>query len=201
MILNSLDLIQDEKTGAEKESAAIKERYDCLHKLLCAFEVKLRQVSGLSATDGDHTNDVDIMDRIQELIDTIVSPTFSEQFMRVPQLNDYFRDFTIPPGQHPREYLPSICEKHLQMEHSIDVIPPFIEKLDRILSILDAQLSTFQHFEALQTNVNGLHAALEAATGAITIPPILIIISRFVALVQALILQLGSATNNLIRIV
>jgi hypothetical protein len=201
LILTSLDVIQDQKAATDQENVEIKATCASLHSILCALEVKLRHVASASDSGLDYSDDDLILQRIQGLIDELTLPTFSEQFIRIAHLNEYFRDFPTAATQQPKEYLPPICEKYLRMEQSIGVLPTFIGLLDMVLNSLTDDLSNPRQFALLQQNVNGLHEALQPASQSITIPSVFIVVSRFVSLVQSLMLQLGYATKNELRIV
>jgi hypothetical protein len=193
-ILSALQSIQDETESIQKRNAECEGQCTKLRDALNLIEVRLRKTA---SGDVPHnvTDDV-LIERINMFLDIVMSPSFSEQFMRVSDINALFRECCPDSIAQPREYLPVFLRKYCEMDRAIASSRTFTEVLDVILRSMNGPMDD----EFVQLQVNELHANLARLNQSVLVIPVFAVISRFVTLVQALVSQIGTLMGRVIRV-
>jgi predicted transcriptional regulator len=193
-ILGALQSIQDETESIQRRNVELERQCAQLLDALNLMEARLRKTS-----NGDVRNEVTddvLIERINKFLDVVMSQSFSEQFMRVSDINALFRECRPDSITQPGEYLPVFLRKYCEMDRAIASSRKFTQVLDVILRSMNGPMDN----EFVQQHVNELHANLQKLDQSMLVMPVFTVISRFVALVQTLVSQIGTLTGRTIRV-
>lgn len=217
-MMKLLRVIQDKFDEKTELVTTLEKKTNLMQNFLYEIEMRLRNATKKSESDlgsqnqekdgfEDLNDDFDkvnfLIERIQNLCDIVVSPRFSDEFVKSTDLNKMFSNIPHDENKHPTEFIPQVCEKYLTMQSTINSTKPFLGILDEIFQGIDDQGKTLkdnnlnkdsltstineQQFQLLQSQVSRFHQALRSTNGATSNSPVSRLTSRFVALVQALI--------------
>jgi hypothetical protein len=196
-ILQSLGAIHDEAEKRQKANIKLEESLAILHDSLRSIESRLRGPEN-EELPPELTDEI-LIERIHRFVDAIVSPSFSEQFMSLTEINSLFDCITAQTTEHPKVYIKAFCQHYLEMEKGINATRSFLPVLDRFLQILTPKPCN-PDFTFLQKNADDLHDVMRSLTSDPSAFAIFGLASRFVSLIQILIAHIGSLTGHTLRI-
>jgi hypothetical protein len=197
LILQSLQSIHDEREKHQKRNIELEKICVQLRDSLRAVEARLRQ-----AANGDIPNELTdeiVVERIHRFVDYLIAPRFSQQFIPITEIDLICGRLPRELNEHPKAYLPKISRRFLEMEHGIAKTRPFLPILDVLLQALSNEVRELD-LVFLQKWINDLHGLVQTLTNGVLLVPLFVVISRFVALVQCLVAQIGSFTGNELRV-
>jgi hypothetical protein len=192
LILNGLGDIQDTNERLENSVLLLTQEKANLSESLESIEIRLRKANCC----GFATDEVSGAEAIHKLIDSLVTRQFSDDFMSLEEINKLFKIVkSLDLTTHPKEYIPVLCQKYNEMEKAASMISDIVKILESIFIGLGGGNGRIEgnKFLLLQTLVNDLHAELELWSGVVTVTPVFVVVSRFVALVQTLVAQISVA--------
>lgn len=213
-IMKLLGIIQDQFDEKIELINSLEKKSNLMQNFLYELEMRLRNVTKSPENQNQMKNNQEIdlnedcdkvnflIERIQNLCDIVVSPRFSDEFVKTTDLNKMFSNIPHDESKHPTEFIPQVCEKYITMQTTINSAKPFLEILDEIFQGIDDQGKTMkdnsyyndstvetineQQFQLLQSQVRRLHQEMKLLNGATSNSPVSRLTSRFIALVQAL---------------
>lgn len=214
-IMKLLRIIQDQFDEKIDLLSSLEKKSNTMQNFLYELEMRLRNATKKSENQNQEKNNNDdelnddsdkvnfLIENIQNFCDILVSPRFSNEFVKVTDLNKMFSNIHHDESKHPTEFIPKFCEKYITMQTIINSTKPFLEILDEIFQGIDDQGKSIkdnncnksllaetineQQFQLLQSQVRRLHQEMRTIDGATSNSPVSRLTSRFVALVQALI--------------
>lgn len=191
-VFRILDKLQDEKENAYKSIDKMAERNAVLRNSLEELDTRLRSFSNSEEISYDSIGDKELSERVQKLVDLIISPHFSSEYVNIHEIDSIF-ELIDHKHQHPLEYLPTFVQDFIEMSKTNDELKPFIKMLDSIVNAIDLKSNEYGEsnaFSLVATHLDQMNTLLESVDEQIMKSPAFHTLVRFVALTHALVAAL-----------